>query len=430
MKSIRISRTDKQLKGIINLPSSKSISNRLLIMRAISGEIFIINRLSAAEDTALLEKLLQKMSVGGNSRETVELDCVNAGTNLRFLTSLAAVSKGRWMVTGSERMKQRPVGELVENLKLLGADIEYLGNTGFPPLLIKGRGLKSANLTIDARVSSQFISSLLMIGPYLPDGLIIDMKGDPVSEPYIDMTVSLMKNYGINIRKWKHRIKVEPGKYKEQDFTVESDWSAASFWFMAAALADEVDITLTGLNEKSLQGDSVIQNVFSVFGVQAEFVTHGPLTAPGKKPQTVLHLTKRKMHPEGFYYDFTSHPDISLPVIATCAALGIRGRFEGLASLFIKESDRIRAVSAELQKLGCKVSVSGGEYPAIEISPSKLKLNPETVTETYRDHRIAMTFAMLALKTGTIRIADPGVVTKSYPGFWEDLATAGFELMG
>jgi 3-phosphoshikimate 1-carboxyvinyltransferase len=437
MKSIRIVKTDKSLKGVINLPSSKSISNRLLIIRAISGGDFAINNLSVAEDTALLEKLLHKISLGGNSRETVELDCANTGTNLRFLASFAAARRGRWMLTGTERMKQRPVGELVENLKLLGAEIEYLGNTGFPPLLIKGRSLKSCNLTIDAGVSSQFISSLLMISPYLPDGLTLDLKGDPVSEPYTDMTIRLMKDFGIEVRKWKHRIRVEPGRYTGREYTVESDWSAASFWYMAAALSNEADLQLPGLLEKSLQGDSVLSTAYDVFGVRTRFVnskskkvrnSHSPI--PNPQPPDILHLTKQSSHLDGFYYDFIHHPDLALPMIATCAALGIRGRFEGLKSLVIKETDRIQALSAELQKLGYKVSVSKGEFPAIELSPSKLKSNPETVIDTYRDHRMAMTFAMFALKTGSIRIADPDVVVKSYPGFWNDMEALGFELKG
>ena len=462
MKSVLVTKTDKKLSGVIRLPSSKSISNRLLIIRALSGGNFPVNNLSEAGDTVLLGKLLNSISGGTHANKTIELDCENAGTVLRFLVSFTALKKGRWMLTGSERMKQRPVGILVENLKLLGAGIEYLGNTGFPPLLVKGGSLGSARLSMTADVSSQFISSLLLIAPYLPDGLVIDMKGEPVSEPYIDMTIRLMKESGINIRKWKHRIKVEPGKYQVKEFTVESDWSAASFWFLAASLAEDVDLTLTGLTENSMQGDSVLQSVFSVFGVRPEFLRYSPdalstedlhsapdshdrpfhlhtedlsfAPGPHDRPSALRHddllsalrLSKTNSKPEGFYYDFTRYPDIALPVIAACAASGIRGRFEGLRSLAIKESDRLRALSEELVKLGCRVSVSGAGEPVIELGPSKMKVSEGTIIDTYRDHRMAMTFAMLAMKTGSIRIADPDVAVKSYPGFWEDLAKAGF----
>jgi len=429
MKSIRIVKTGKTLKGVIRLPSSKSISNRLLIIRALSGINFPVHNLSAAGDTVLLEDLLRRVSHGRpDSNSTTELDCANAGTVLRFLASLTALNGGRWMLTGSERMKQRPVGELVETLKMLGAGIEYLGNAGFPPLLIKSGGLRSAPLTIDAGVSSQFISSLLLISPYLPDGLTIDMKGEPVSEPYIDMTIGLMKEFGISIRKWKHRIIVEPGKYTGKEFTVESDWSAASFWFLASSLTDDVDLTLIGLSENSLQGDSILQAVYSVFGVQSEFRVPGAGGYPLHELPSSLRLTKREIQPEGFYFDFTPYPDIALPVIAGCAATGIAGRFEGLRSLAIKESDRVRVLSAELLKLGCILTFPDGDDPAIELSPSELKVNPGSVIDTYRDHRMAMTFAMLALKTGSIRIADPDVTDKSYPGFWTDLEAAGFRI--
>ena len=419
MKTIKIVKPDRTLKGRINLPSSKSISNRLLIMQALSGEEFTIDNLSRAEDTLLLQKLITKITAFASQQDAVEIDCMNAGTDLRFLTALLAIKPGRWVLTGTDRMKQRPVKELVENLKQLGANIEYLGNFGFPPLLIKGRSLKSGELHITAGVSSQFVSALLMIGPYLPEGLTLHLKGDVVSEPYIDMTVKLMKECGNKIKKWKHKIQLEAGSYSCKQFTVEADWSAASFWYQAAALADKVNLELPGLYEKSLQGDSMIASAFTVFGVKSHFAT-SPFT---------LHLSKQSGHLEGFYYDFTHHPDLALPIIATCAALGLRGRFEGLKSLVIKESDRIRSLATGLQKLGCKLNVPTGEYPVIEIQPSKLVAKPEIVIDTYRDHRMAMTFAMLALKTGSIRIADPDVVAKSYPGFWDDLETFGFRMV-
>ena len=455
MKTVRIIKPDKTLKGKIQLPSSKSISNRLLIMQAVSGEKFSINNLSRADDTVILQKLLNTIDMSANQKDAVIIDCSNSGTDLRFLTALLAMKPGRWVLTGSDRMKQRPVGELVDSLKQLGASVEYLGNVGFPPLLIKGRKLGSCDLQINAGISSQFISALLMIGPYLSEGLTLHLKGDVVSEPYINMTVKLIKECGIEITKWKHEIRIEPGPYSGNQFTVESDWSAASFWYQAAALADNVNLELPGLSKKSLQGDSLIASAFTVFGVQSEFGRIRPETGKSEKRKAkseeriensheaqaksqepramseesmgTVKLSKTPSIPEGFYYDFTHHPDLALPMIATCAALGLRGRFEGLKSLAIKESDRVRSLTTELQKLGCKLKLTTGDFPVIEIQPSKLLQNPDAVIDTYRDHRMAMTFAMLALKTGSIRIADPEVVTKSYPGFWEDLDTMGFK---
>ncbi|MCX6284561.1 MAG: hypothetical protein NTW31_10045 [Bacteroidetes bacterium] len=250
MKSIKIIKPEKLLKGTIQLPSSKSISNRMLIMQALSGAKFEINNLSRSTDTLILQKLLNKIQASSGKQDAVELDCSDAGTDLRFLTALLAVKPGRWVLIGTDRMRQRPVGELVEDLKLLGASIEYLGNVGFPPLLIKGRNLKSDELNVNAGVSSQFVSALLMIGPYLSEGLTLNLRGDVVSEPYIDMTVSLMKECRITARKWKHKIRIEPGSYQVSEFTVESDWSAASFWYQAAALSDKADL----LKEKPAVG--------------------------------------------------------------------------------------------------------------------------------------------------------------------------------
>ncbi|MFZ4570306.1 MAG: 3-phosphoshikimate 1-carboxyvinyltransferase [Bacteroidales bacterium] len=453
MKTIKIIKPDKSLKGTIHLPSSKSISNRLLIMQALSGTDFGITNLSTADDTLILQKLLTQINLNAGQRDAVVLDCSNAGTDLRFLTAFLATKPGRWVLTGTDRMKQRPIGELVENLKKLGASIEYLGTIGFPPLLVKGRKLFSTDLQINAGLSSQFISALMMIAPGLPDGLTLNIKGYMVSEPYIDMTVSLMKECGARVRKWKHKIRIEPGTYYCSQFTVESDWSAASFWYQAAALADEADLELPGLSAHSLQGDSVLARAYTLFGVKSDIryqisdirypasciphpascIPHPASCIPHPAsciphPASCIHLSGNYSPPVDFTYDFTHHPDLALPMIATCAALGLRGRFEGLKSLAIKESDRVYALTSELTKLGCKLTVTTGDDPVIEIHPSKLIFKPETIIDTYRDHRMAMTFAMLALKTGSIRIADPDVVAKSYPEFWEDLGSVGFQI--
>jgi len=433
MKIIKIIKPDKPLKGNIQLPASKSISNRLLIMQALSAGQFDIGNLSKAGDTMLLQKLLNKIQACEGQKDAIELDCSDAGTGMRFLTALLAVKPGRWVLTGTERMRQRPVGELVENLRELGAAIEYLGNVGFPPLLIKGRSLVSAELNVNPGISSQFVSALLMIAPYLTDGLSLNLKGDMVSEPYIDMTLNLMKQCGIETTKWKHKIRIEPGAYTCKQFTVEPDWSAASFWYLAAALADKADLLLPGLEEKSLQGDSIVATAYSVFGVQSEFIQlpipDQPATRiPQPASRLSLHISKAPHSLKSFNYNFTHQPDLALPMIATCAALGLRGRFEGMKTLRFKESDRVFSLTTELQKLGCRLTLSRDEFPVIEIQPSKLLAKPDIVIDTYRDHRMAMTFAMLAMKTGSIRIADPDVVAKSYPGFWDELKTAGFQI--
>jgi len=441
MKIIRITKPEPSLRGVIQLPSSKSLSNRLLIMQALSGGSFGIDNLSVAEDTLLLGKILNLIESSSEQHFPIELDCGNAGTDLRFLTAFLAMKPGRWMLTGTDRMKQRPIGELVDKLLQLGASIEYLGNMGFPPLLIKGRELKSECLEINAGVSSQFISALLIIGPYLPQGLTLDLKGDVVSEPYIDMTVKLMRHCGIKLRQWKHKIKVEPGSYSCKQYIVESDWSAASFWYQAAALSGNVEMSFPGLHRKSLQGDSMLASAFTAFGVQSDFTIYShPLLisfacslrlrrTPSHhttNSKTSVQYKKLPLISESFNYDFTHHPDLALPMIATCAAMGISGRFEGLKSLAVKESDRLRSLTTELKKLGCNLNYTIGEFPVLNINPSKLIARPDVIIDTYRDHRMAMTFAMLALKTGSIRIADPDVVAKSYPGFWDDLEKVGF----
>lgn len=274
---------------------------------------------------------------------------------------------------------------------------------------------------VDSGTSSQFVSALLMIGPKLDGGLTVRYKNRPVSLPYIDMTVKMMKAFGIPVRSGKHFVRVPEGAYKPASFAVEPDWSSAAFWYEAAALAAEVDLVLPGLKEKSLQGDSVLPGIFANFGVGTVFTEEGVCLRriPGKA--------------DGFFFDFTDHPDLAPAVITTCAALGIRGRFEGLNSLRIKETDRISALQTEFGKLGVKVESAeiADLLQSIEIAPAGKKkpgFPANVLFETYGDHRMAMTFAPLALKLGPVKIVNPDVVTKSYPGFWEDLTSVGFEV--
>jgi len=415
---LTINKKDKTLNGRIVLPASKSISNRLLIVRALSGKNFQIEGLSESDDTVLLQKILEKSNPENDLKKIMEIDTDNAGTVMRFLTSFLSLQPGTWILTGSDRMKQRPIGALVEALRNLGADIEYLARIGYPPLIIKGSLLQGSETTIECGVSSQFISALLMIAPYLPHGLVINMKGQPVSSPYIEMTLQLMEYYGARFRRTRHQIRVKPGSYLERNFKVEADWSAASFWYEAAAMADEVDLELVGLRKESAQGDSILARIYKDFGVDTEYLKEG------------IHLTRERKKIDGYYFDFSDYPDIAPSVITTCVVLGVRGRFEGLQSLKIKETNRLLALRNEFEKLGVFVSMESthGMIPVMEFKASPVKSRTDILIETYGDHRMAMTFAPIALKTGLIKITNPDVVRKSYPQFWEHLEAVGFEI--
>jgi 3-phosphoshikimate 1-carboxyvinyltransferase len=418
MKTITVNKKDKILKGRLKLPSSKSLSNRLLIIQALSKNGFEIKNLSEADDTFLLRNLLQEIRSKRSSQSFAELDTSNAGTAMRFLTAYLTLIPGKWILTGSDRMKQRPIGVLVEAMRSLGAEIEYLGKLGYPPLMIKGKPLNGGEIKVDAGISSQFISALLLIAPILPGGLSIWLQGQTVSFPYIDMTLHLLNYFGIETGKERNKIIVPEASIKGKKFTVEADWSAASFWYEAAALADEVDLILEGLRKDSLQGDAILVDIFRNFGVMSEFLKNG------------VRLTKVKKKLDGFFFDFTDYPDIAPAVITACAALGIRGRFEGLKSLRLKETNRIRALEYEFKKLGLHLNPDSPSdlLPMIEFSNPQLKSNNDLRIATYGDHRMAMTFAQLALKLGSIKIEDPDVVSKSYPLFWEHLSSMGFEL--
>jgi len=418
MKAVVVSNPTKSLKGKIALPASKSISNRLLMIRALSGCDFTISNLSEADDTLLLGNLIDAIHHHHEPSRLMEIDTKNAGTVMRFLTAYLAARPGKWMLTGSERMKQRPIGILVEALKNLGAVIDYLSKIEYPPILVKGNPLTGKEVTIDAGISSQYSTALLLIAPYLPEGLTIHHKGTVVSIPYIRMTTRLMQYYGASAKEGKTCIKVPPGRYLPRRFQVEADWSAAAFWYEAAVFAQEVDLELHGLFQNSLQGDAILPEIYQNFGIHTEFNAQG------------IHLTRIRKKPEGFYFDFTNYPDIAPAVITTCALLGIRSRFEGLRSLRLKETDRLRALNNELDKFrpDILVSPSSDPFPTLEFGASKSVVLPDQTFETYGDHRMAMTFAMLALKSGSVRIINPDVVMKSYPGFWKHLHELGFLL--
>ena len=405
-KSCKISHT-KYLNYLdVPLSSSKSESNRVLILNAFSKPQATIGNLSDARDTQTMQRLL-------SSRDET-LDVLDAGTTMRFLIAYHAISQSNVILTGTERMQQRPVKILVEALKILGAEIEYLNEPGYPPIRLNPfPGQKSKEMEIRGDISSQYISALLMISPMLPSGLKIHLTGKIMSKPYIEMTLSLMAHYGIKYDWQGNVIQIEPQEYQALDYTIESDWSGASYWFAMVALAEKAEIRLLNLREKSLQGDNAIVGIMDQLGVHSQFRKDG------------IALSKKE-HKNEVSIDFSHCPDLAQTVAVTCAAKGIKGTFTGLESLRIKETDRIAALQNELAKIGTQFRESiPGEWQLI---PGSYDQAYKHLTfETYEDHRMAMAFAPLAT-LGDVTIEDPVVVEKSYPGFWSHMEMAGFKI--
>ncbi len=407
---LTLSHPTGKLSGSLSLAGSKSISNRVLIIRALCGTDFPIDRLANAKDTQLLESLLQS---DGELR-----DAGAAGTTYRFMTAYLSMQPGTQVLTGTERMKERPVGVLVEALKTIGAQIEYLEKPGFPPLRIgppSNLGV-SAALSISAGTSSQYISALLMIAPVLPNGLTLHLEGKIVSRPYIEMTLRLMGYFGVH-HTWKGRtIHVPPQSYEARPFMVEADWSAASYYYAMAALSQSADLFLGGLFPNSLQGDAILPELYESLGVYTRFGTEG------------IRITKAGQSKlPAFAYDFLRCPDLAQTLAATCAGLGIPGTFRGVETLRIKETDRIEALRQELEKMEVVVGSFDDEAGGGFTVEGLARWHGLPTIQTYEDHRMAMAFAPLAL-LGKLRIEDPEVVVKSYPAFWEDLKKLGFTL--
>lgn len=399
---------DGKIKGTIALNGSKSIANRALIIRALTAGGFEIDNLSNADDTAVLDALLKS--------EDDFLDAGAGGTTYRFLTAYLSTCEGREVVlTGSERMQERPIKLLVNALKELGADISYEKNEGFPPLRIKGKKLKGGKVSIPADTSSQYISALLMIAPTLEKGLQLELAGEIVSLPYILMTLNLMKYFGADAELKGNIIHVQPGAYKARSFFVEADWSAASYYYSIALLAEDAEIMLHGLSEESTQGDAVIAKIFDKW-VSSSYADN-----------TVVLRKKSADYPSLFEYDFLECPDLAQTVIAAWGALKTDASMQGLKTLLIKETDRVAALNNELGKFGAHLS---GKVEENQWNLTSENFEPFTQPlpeiQTYEDHRMAMSFAPLALVTGQILIAEPHVVTKSYPKYWDDLRSLGF----
>lgn len=403
----------KTLNTCIVLPASKSISNRALVINALSNGSMPIENISDCDDSMVVVAALRDMPR--------VIDIKAAGTAMRFLTSLLATRPGEeHIITGTERMRNRPISVLVDALRALGADIDYEERAGYPPLKISGRRLKGGHLMLPGNVSSQYISSLLMIGPTLEQGLTLALEGEIISRPYIDMTLAIMRQYGARAE-WtgEKEIRVEPVPYEPIPYYVESDWSAASYWYeMVALSADEkASVVLPGLFEDSLQGDAAVAKMFEPLGVET-VMEHGRVLIR-KSGRTV----------ETCEWNMLAQPDLAQTIVVTCCMKGVHFRISGLQTLRIKETDRIAALQKELLKYGFVLTAEGDDVLQWKGEMSGQPVVPEHVSiDTYDDHRMAMAFAPIALVKGSVVINNPEVVSKSYPSFWEDMKSAGFNI--
>lgn len=400
MQSLTLKHSTKNPKAHIQICGSKSESNRLLIINALCEQAIALHNLSDAQDTDLLLRAL-------NSNES-QIDIHHAGTAMRFLTAFFAIQDQRNVIlTGSERMKQRPIGILVDALRSLGASITYLEKEGFPPLKIHGKKLTENHVRLDAHVSSQFITALLLIAPKLENGLKIELIGKITSLPYLMMTISMMKSLGFEIDFQENIIQIQPkSKLDKQSFTIESDWSSASYFYSIAALSENPEIQLSAYKSDSLQGDAELQNIYKTyFGIQTQFQGNS------------IRLTKESNFKfQAFHLDLNSTPDIAQTIAVTCAGLNLKCKLTGLETLKNKETDRLVALQNELQKVGTKTIITEDSLEIVDFE-NACKL-PQI--ETYNDHRMAMAFAPLYKKMD-LEILNPSVVEKSYPQFWEDL---------
>ena len=400
----------KEVRNTIKLPSSKSISNRVLVINALSGSEHEVKNVSDCDDTRVMVRAL--------TEDTPVVDIMAAGTAMRFLTAFFATREGCVKtMTGTERMRQRPIKILVDALRELGAEVEYVENEGFPPLRVKGHSLTRTEVTLQGNVSSQYISALLMIGPMMEQGFHLQLKGEVISRPYINLTLRLMRDFGAEAD-WvgESEIRVSAKPYNPVPFTVEGDWSAASYWYEMVALASDADaeVVLPNLYAQSYQGDSAVARLFEQLGV----VTH--------YDESTHRVTLRKNGrlAERMEYDFINQPDLAQTFVVTCAMLNVPFRFTGLQSLKIKETDRMAALMCELGKLGYVLREEDDRV--LEWTGERCQPQEEAAIDTYEDHRMAMAFAPACMVLGELRINNPQVVSKSYPRYWEDLEKVGF----
>lgn len=397
----------QKLKATVQLPASKSISNRLLILNALSLNDKPAQNLSECEDTQVVINAF-------NSKSNV-FDIKGAGTAMRFLTAFLAGMEGEWILKGSDRMHERPIFPLVDPLRELGADIEYLEKIGCPPLKIRGKRLKGGEVSVLGNISSQFISALMMIAPMMENGLIIHTKSEVTSKPYLDLTIKLMEEYGVYTKWEDNKITIKPQNYTAKTITIEPDWTAASYWYEIVALSSlGSEVFLPGLLVNSYQGDSQLVNLFKDLGVTSEFSEKGVTVRKTGKPN------------KKFFHNFIGEPDLAQTFAATCCFLNVPFIFSGIHTLRIKETDRILAMVTELKKLGYVLNETSNEM--LEWDGERCKTEDAIVIETYNDHRMAMSLSPASIPFKSLLINNPQVVNKSYPNFWKDLKSAGFTI--
>ena len=396
---------DKFKNNVITLNSSKSESNRLLIIKALSKEIINIKNLSNANDTIILKNLLNK---NPNSIWNIE----DAGTTMRFLTSFLSLKKNEVKITGSKRMEKRPIAILVNALNEIGAKIKYLKKEGYPPIYIKNKISQKINsIQINGNISSQYISSLLLIAPILKNGIKIKIIEPLYSKPYVEMTLSLMKNFGIKYKWNKNKIKISNQKYLSGSYKIESDWSAASYWYSIISINDHIrSLKLIGLRKNSFQGDKIIADIMKNIGVYTRFESDGILLIKNSNLESTKEI------------NFKNCPDLAQTILVIAAVKKIKLKLKGLESLKIKETDRLIAMKKELKKIGCNFYEANNEWI---LEKRNNKLPKKLIINTYKDHRVAMSFAPLSSKLELV-IRDPEVVNKSYPNFWNDLESIGY----
>ena len=403
MKGLTLRHQSGNLHGRIQITGSKSESNRMLLLQALYPQITLDN-LSNSDDTVAMKSGLES--------DKNMVDIGHAGTSMRFLSAYySTLENQEKILTGSSRMQERPIGVLVDALRQLGADISYLKNEGYPPLLIKGKRLTASEVRLSANISSQYITALMLIAPSLPDGLRLYLEGKITSIPYIEMTLSLLHKIGVDAIFSGQHIQVFPKKDITQiTHAVESDWSSASYYFSMVALANEADVSLSTYKKDSLQGDRVLMDVYQQFGVKSSIENN------------TLALKKQTMGSTHVQLDLSDAPDIAQTIAVTCYGLGLSCSLTGLHTLKIKETDRLVALQNELSKLGATIEITD---KSLHLHKRTNPIRPNVLIETYHDHRMAMAFAPLGLLV-PIRIQDTDVVTKSYPGFWKDLEQNGF----
>lgn len=416
MTHIVLHKPSTPINGSIQLSGSKSLSNRALIIKALSKLTFELNNISESDDTKHLQKALELISENGNKITTIDVG--HAGTDMRFLTALLSITQGKYILTGSERLQKRPIAPLVKALRELGAIIHYEKNEGYPPIKIIGKKLDGGKLTIASHVSSQFISALLMIASCLKNGLELELVGETVSTPYIAMTIDVMKTFGAEVLWSNKTITIKPSGYifEKNNFDIESDWSSASYFYSLVALSPiGTRIQISTLQKTSLQADAFCATIYRYFGVETVFNT------------STIELIKKENHQtEVLKLDFMNCPDIAQTLACTCLGLNSSFEFTGLQTLVVKETNRIDALKNEFLKFNKTLSITHQSI-SFDSNQNNKSFEKPIIIDTYNDHRMAMAFAPLCLVYDNIQINDSEVVSKSYPNFWNDLKSIGIK---